>query len=293
VAAIGEADARGDIAELYADIRATLGVPVVNLVWRHLASIDGALPWAWQAVRPAYRSGAVSHHAERLKAGLVLPALEPVPAEVLSCLGLAPAQQLSIRQVLDSYDRSNPMNWLALSALLLAGDGPSTPALEPRGGRAANDASMASGRCLANRRGTRRRHRPTRAGSGPAASPLLRGAALDFTLPALPALDELDAATRALVLRLNALDAERADSILASMFRHLAHWPAMLALLWAQLSPLAHDGRLQQARLQVTDHGAREARALAAVLRADAPQPVHAPARRRCAISWRGWACHG
>ena len=74
VAAIGEADARGDIAELYADIRATLGVPVVNLVWRHLASIDGALPWAWQAVRPAYRSGAVSHHAERLKAGLVLPA---------------------------------------------------------------------------------------------------------------------------------------------------------------------------------------------------------------------------
>jgi len=277
VAAIGEADARGDIAELYADIRATLGVPVVNLVWRHLASIDGALPWAWQAVRPAYRSGAVSHHAERLKAGLVLPALEPVPAEVLSCLGLAPAQQLSIRQVLDSYDRSNPMNWLALSALLLAGDGPSTPALEPRGGRAANDASMASG--AAARAGAAPGSATAHAGgsgSGPAASPLLSGAALDFTLPALPALDELDPATRALVLRLNALDAERADSILASMFRHLAHWPAILALLWTQLSALAHDGRLQQARLQVSDHGAREARALAAVLRTDAPQPVHA-----------------
>lgn len=276
VAAIGEAEARGDIAELYADIRATLGVPVVNLVWRHLASIDGALPWAWQAVRPAYLSGAVSHHAERLKAGLVLPALEPVPAEVLACLGLAPAQQLSIRQVLDSYDRSNPMNWLALSALLLAGDGPPTPALEPRGGRAANDASVTAG--PASRTGGAPGPATDPAdGSGPAASPLLRGAALDFTLPSLPALDELDAATRALVLRLNALDAERADSILASMFRHLAHWPAMLALLWAQLSALAHDGRLQQARLQVTDHGAREARALAAILRADAAQPVHLP----------------
>ena len=276
VAAIGESEARGAIAELYADIRATLGVPVVNLVWRHLASIDGALPWAWHAVRPAYLSGAVSHHAERLKAGLVLPALEPIPAEVLTCLGLPPSQQQSIRQVLDSYDRSNPMNWLALSALLLADDGAGALRAEPRGGRAANDANVASVAAWqtgvspgapANNSG----------GPAPAAAPMLRGAALDFTLPALPALDELDAATRALVLRLNALDAERADSILASMFRHLAHWPPMLALLWAQLSSLAHEGRLQQARLQVTDHGAREARALAAILRADAAQPVHTP----------------
>ncbi|HPU53194.1 MAG TPA: hypothetical protein PK359_16670, partial [Burkholderiaceae bacterium] len=70
VDAISEADARGDVAELYADIRATLGVPVVNLVWRNLATIDGALPWAWSAVRPAYVSGAVDHHAGRLKAGI-------------------------------------------------------------------------------------------------------------------------------------------------------------------------------------------------------------------------------
>ena len=60
VAAITDAQARGEIAALYADIRATLGVPVVNLVWRHLATIEGALPWAWGAVRPAYRSGAVA-----------------------------------------------------------------------------------------------------------------------------------------------------------------------------------------------------------------------------------------
>ena len=98
---------------------------------------------------------------------------------------------------------------------------------------------------------------------------------LAFSLPVLPALDELAPATRALVLRLNELGAERADSILASMFRHLAHWPPMLALLWAQLSAMAHDGRLQQARLQVHEHGAREARQLRDAMSVDATRPAH------------------
>ena len=47
VPSIREADATGDIAVLYDDIRATLGVPVVNLIWRHLAVLPGGLSWAW------------------------------------------------------------------------------------------------------------------------------------------------------------------------------------------------------------------------------------------------------
>ena len=43
VPSIREADATGDIAVLYDDIRATLGVPVVNLIWRHLAVLPGGL----------------------------------------------------------------------------------------------------------------------------------------------------------------------------------------------------------------------------------------------------------
>ena len=38
--AIAEASATGETADLFADIRATVGVRVVNLVWRHLATID-------------------------------------------------------------------------------------------------------------------------------------------------------------------------------------------------------------------------------------------------------------
>jgi len=50
--AIAEASATGETADIFRDIRATVGVRVVNLVWRHLATLDGALPWAWAAVKP-------------------------------------------------------------------------------------------------------------------------------------------------------------------------------------------------------------------------------------------------
>ena len=59
VPAIPEADATCEIAAIYGDIRETLGVPVVNLIWRHLATMPDALPWTWSVVRPIYASGAV------------------------------------------------------------------------------------------------------------------------------------------------------------------------------------------------------------------------------------------
>jgi hypothetical protein len=42
VPAIAEASATGAVAEIFADIRTVLGVEVVNLIWRHLATIRDA-----------------------------------------------------------------------------------------------------------------------------------------------------------------------------------------------------------------------------------------------------------
>lgn len=44
----------GATADLYRDIKETLQVPVVNLVWRHLATIDGALGRVWNSIKPLY-----------------------------------------------------------------------------------------------------------------------------------------------------------------------------------------------------------------------------------------------
>ena len=52
VPSIAEVDATGEIAELYADIRESLGMPFVNLVWRNLASVPGGLKWAWTTSSP-------------------------------------------------------------------------------------------------------------------------------------------------------------------------------------------------------------------------------------------------
>ena len=49
------------------------------------------------------------------------------------------------------------------------------------------------------------------------------------------------------MLTLNRLGTRRGEPILASMYRHLAHWPAYLALAWAMIAPLDADGWLEQA----------------------------------------------
>ena len=43
IPALSEAEARGDVARLFEDIRWVLGVPVVNLIFRRLAILPGGL----------------------------------------------------------------------------------------------------------------------------------------------------------------------------------------------------------------------------------------------------------
>ena len=106
--AVAEAAATGETADLFADIRATVGVRVVNLVWRHLATFDGALPWAWTAVKPLYEGGLADQAVRQFRRAMIVPRLE-------SLAGDAPA---SVDAVLASYDHSNTINLFALGALV-------------------------------------------------------------------------------------------------------------------------------------------------------------------------------
>jgi len=128
---IAERDAAGEVAELYAEIRETLGLPVVNLIWRHFATIDGGLRWAWDTLRPVYASGAAEQAAAHLVAGLALPRLPVVTAAVLRGAGVSDGERATLLAILDSYNRGNALNICALSALLVE------PAGEPRGARRA------------------------------------------------------------------------------------------------------------------------------------------------------------
>jgi hypothetical protein len=210
VATITEADAvgmvGGQIGDIYADIRATLGVPVVNLIWRHLAVFPGALPWAWQSLKPLYASGEVATHAEALRSGLAVPARAGLSRPALAAAGLGGDDLTRITMILRSYERSNAMNIIALGALLAQLEGDSEP----------NGESLV---LLED-------------------SPVIEG-----EMPTLLTLDAMASHVSALVEDLNRIGGR--DEILASMYRHLAHWPAYLALVHALIAPFAAEGRLE------------------------------------------------
>lgn len=105
--AITEAAATGEIADLFADIRTTVGVRVVNLVWRHLATMDGALPWAWAAVKPLYLAGLPDAAMAAFHRTMEVPKLGSLSGE----------EPASVDAVLASYDHSNTINLFALGAL--------------------------------------------------------------------------------------------------------------------------------------------------------------------------------
>jgi hypothetical protein len=113
---VREADATPEVTAIYAKLREAYGLPLVNLIWRHFAALDGVLPWAWESVRPALPL--LPAACERVVAALSVPSLS-MGAEASS---LAAA-----------YNRGNLSNLILLTALLRGkqGDAPPPPAGPP------------------------------------------------------------------------------------------------------------------------------------------------------------------
>jgi hypothetical protein len=231
IPAVSEVEARGDVARLFEDIRLVLGVPVVNLIFRHLAILPGGLAWSWGVLRPLYASGRVADAANRLGENLPLPAVTPVSRESLRHAGVDARGERAITHVLDVYNRSNAMNLVALTGLLEwlrvgAVARPASPDSEgaPR---------LSPGRSEAGER-----------------------------LPPLLAPGDMDEVTRAIVVDLNTFG-ERGDGhVLASMYRHLAHWPGYLGLAAGLLRPLHTTGELDRLADRALVHARDEARRL-------------------------------
>lgn len=232
VPAVLEGDATGEIAAIFADIRATYRIGVVNLIWRHLAVFDGALPWAWDSLKPLYVGGHVAAAAAVLRAARPLPEAPRVPAAAWACIGLDPAP---VRDVIAAYDRSNPM---ALAALTLL----------------------------------RESTEPGFAAEGTPRAPLFPEEA-PIPLPALLALDEMPPHAAEMVLALNALGSTPEQPILASMYRHMAHWPGALSLAYGVLAPLHARGELQAAIAATRELARAEAQRMGSLLPRLPPPP--------------------
>ena len=210
VIAITEKEAQGPVADFYEDIRSTLGVPVVNLIWRHLATIPGSLEWCWTSLKPSYESGAVDAEASILKTRVSVSADNILSKFCLESVGLSNDDLNSIKVVLNSYYRSNAMNLVSLSALVMKLNGPvqtnDTPSSKTSVARISNS--------------------------------------IEGQMPYLIPLDDMPSHVRDLVIAINKIGGR--EEILPSMYRHLANWPVFLSLLYLILIPYEKEGLLER-----------------------------------------------
>jgi hypothetical protein len=113
---IKEEDAADRIAALYDDLRAVIGVPIVNLIFRHMATVSGCLDWTWETLRPLYISGEIPKAADTLTAD-ILPGHMADLTKPIALAQLNEEDIGAIDQVLNSYGRANPMNAVGLQVI--------------------------------------------------------------------------------------------------------------------------------------------------------------------------------
>ena len=244
VPSVLESDAKGEIADIYADIRQVLGTSVVNLIWRNLATMPGALEWTWSTVRPLYL-GDAPLHAEAVRRTIALPEWPAFSADTLLAAGVDATERALICDVLDSYQYTNALALVVLSALLAH--------YEPRPAE-------------------------TIAPAGAAPKPL------GTRIPELPPMDALDPEVAALVGELNTFGEDTEPQLIASMYRHLAYWPTYLALVRTMLVPLQEQGRLNALTRSTRALGHAHGTVLARQLKPPAPPPTLQSALASCRL---------
>src|SRR5690349_18716120 len=118
LAELSERDAAGEKAAIYAEIRRLGGVPMVALIFRHLATRPGVIEWAWNAMGPAWRAGLLQETAWRISREEPLVPLAPMPRAALEALGVDASSRAQIHEVIEAYNVANPENMLSMLCLL-------------------------------------------------------------------------------------------------------------------------------------------------------------------------------
>jgi hypothetical protein len=97
-------------------------------------------------------------------------------------------------------------------------------------------------------------------------------------------MDALDPEVAQLVTELNGFGEDTEPQLIASMYRHLAYWPAYLALVRTMLVPLQADGRLDALTRSTRTLGHAHGAMLASQLNPAAPPDTLQSALKSCRL---------
>ena len=209
-----EEDAPATIGRIYADIKRASGTSLVNLIYRHLATIPGGLEWVWGCIRMNWGYDGL------LNAALAMPSTEiavHLPVALWRSVGLSEQDLGEIRTLIDHYNLTNAANILGVTAL----------------SRIIRDPSHSSG--------------DTKLAWAEAPQRQIAAAT-----PPVPKLDSLPPDVTDLLHFINGVGEDEQPAMVASLFRHLTLWPGSLAVAAALLTPLSQSGELARLRRETT-----------------------------------------
>jgi hypothetical protein len=226
LAELSETDASGEKREIYAQLRRLSGVPMVALIFRHLATHPGLLEQTWKSIEPVLRNGMLQEAALKTTEQHTMRSLmPPVDANARKALGLDDTTLGPVINALDAYNRANPINLLTMLSLLRRLK--TTTISQP----------------------------PTMQWAPPAPIP---GPLSPMTAPA-----DMPLHIRHLINDFSFGDRTQLDPIVPSLLRHLCSTPALLAVLHVVFVPQFRDGTLAAAIARLREALAREAERLA------------------------------
>ena len=213
-------DASGVTLEIYRSIEASLGVRLVNLVYRHLATVPGALEWAWAVVGQGFQDQTYRQRATALVelGGALDRGSRPVGVISLQDHGLTAEEANAVVATLDAYNRANPMNALSLRVIALGLDAGWRPPAQ---------------------RMTVSTDRP-----------------LTDLLP-MGSLENLDRDSSMLMSDLALFTTGEKSNLVPSLFRHFTTWPSLLAGLRDWLKPMHEHGMVGELSVRISEEADR------------------------------------
>jgi len=229
ISAVSEKDVDPQIKSLFDDIKNTLEVPFVNLIWRHLATIPDGLSLTWKLAKPLYSSAVLDEAARSLREHSTLKKrLAPWPQPVQQALGLSASDHSEIISLIEDYGHANARALLILSYLHRSisahTDDHATNAHQNKNAVVQLD---------------------------PLSHKLKQGDRLINPARPLPAPSDLTACVADLVKILNTFAAPIPSPAEPSLYRHLSYWPSFLGAFWLAVEPLEREGLLAQEAINI------------------------------------------